>query len=50
MDRPTSEDVEFELKSISNQVEYLFFKLDDIARRIEELEERIKVLEWRIRG
>ncbi|GEM_PF-3063715 len=37
-----------ELESIEHQIEYLFFKLDDIIHRIREIESRLERLERKI--
>ncbi len=37
-----------ELESIERQIEYLFFKLDDIISRIREIESRLDSLERRL--
>ncbi len=37
-----------ELESIEHQIEYLFFKLDDIISRIREIESRLERLERKV--
>ena len=39
------EALKFEIESLSNQVKYLFFKLDDLMKRLKEIEERVSALE-----
>jgi len=35
------EELRFEIETIRNQIEYLFFKLDEIIRRLKRIEERM---------
>ncbi len=31
----------FEIETLKNQIEYLFFKLEEVMRKIESIEERL---------
>ncbi len=41
-------DLEMEIKAIEHQVEYLFFKLDDLLRRLREVESKVDLLERKL--
>lgn len=35
------DELRFEIEIIRNQIEYLFFKLEEVIRRIERIEDRL---------
>ncbi len=44
----TFEEIKFRMESVSNQITYLFFKIDEVMRRLRELELKIEHIEKRI--
>lgn len=38
------EEVYFEIETLRNQIEYIFFKLEEVIRRLEKLEEKLLIL------
>ncbi|MCD6244318.1 MAG: hypothetical protein J7J65_03675 [Candidatus Korarchaeota archaeon] len=42
------EEVKFRMESLSNQITYLFFKIDEVMRKLRELELKVEQIEKRM--